>query len=83
MPRDSNLNVDSDAVIAKITELGRCIVYLASPNNPTGNCLARDDFLKICATDCVVVLDEAYAEFSGASLYPALPLTKTLFLVLI
>ena len=68
MPRDSNFNVDSAAVIAKITELGRCIVYLASPNNPTGNCLARDDFLKICATDCVVVLDEAYAEFSGASL---------------
>ena len=43
--------------------------YLASPNNPTGNCLSKPDLLQICAEDCVVVLDEAYAEFAQVSLY--------------
>jgi histidinol-phosphate aminotransferase len=69
VPRDASFNVDAAAVITKISELGRCIVYLASPNNPTGNCLNKADFLAICAADCVVVVDEAYAEFSQASLY--------------
>lgn len=73
VPRDASFNVDADAVIAKINELGRCIVYLASPNNPTGNCLSKHDFNRICATDCIVVLDEAYAEFSGASLCATYP----------
>jgi histidinol-phosphate aminotransferase len=71
VPRDASFNVDATAVISKINELGRCIVYLASPNNPTGNCLRKEDFLRISATDCVIVLDEAYAEFSQASLYDA------------
>ena len=69
VPRDSSFNVDAAAVLSKITELGRCIVYLASPNNPTGNCLSTVDLLRICAADCVVVLDEAYAEFAQASLF--------------
>jgi histidinol-phosphate/aromatic aminotransferase/cobyric acid decarboxylase-like protein len=64
VPRDPSFNVDAAAVAAKVRELGRCIVYLASPNNPTGNCLSKKDFLQICASDCVVVLDEAYAEFA-------------------
>jgi hypothetical protein len=80
VPRDASFNVDAAAVIAKISELGRCIIYLASPNNPTGNCLSKEDFLRICATDCVVVLDEAYAEFSQASLYDAAaPLDNVIF----
>lgn len=43
------------------------IVFLCSPNNPTGQLLDRDDVLRIVttlATRAVVVVDEAYAEFS-------------------
>ncbi len=43
------------------------LVFLCSPNNPTGQLLDRDAVMKIVtalATRAVVVVDEAYAEFS-------------------
>lgn len=42
------------------------MVFLCSPNNPTGNSLARDVILDICASlpETMVVVDEAYIEFS-------------------
>jgi histidinol-phosphate aminotransferase len=58
--------LDVDAVITA----GRSakIVFLCSPNNPTGNLLDEADLLRICrslATDALVCVDEAYVEFSG------------------
>lgn len=48
------------------------LVFLCSPNNPTGQLLDRDAVLRVAdalATRAVVVVDEAYAEFStGESL---------------
>lgn len=53
------------------------LVFLCSPNNPTGRNLARADVLQIVdalAGRAVVVVDEAYAEFSlSESLVSALP----------
>jgi len=42
------------------------IIFLCSPNNPTGNSLKRDVILDICASlpETLVVVDEAYIEFS-------------------
>jgi histidinol-phosphate aminotransferase len=44
------------------------IVYLCTPNNPTGNALAAADVaavIEACRDRALVVVDEAYAEFSG------------------
>ena len=44
------------------------IVFLCSPNNPTGNALARgeiEELLAALAGKALVVVDEAYIEFSG------------------
>ncbi|HEX5420703.1 MAG TPA: histidinol-phosphate transaminase, partial [Gammaproteobacteria bacterium] len=44
------------------------IVFLCSPNNPTGQALPRQDIERICgalAGRAVVVIDEAYHEFSA------------------
>ncbi len=44
------------------------IVFLCSPNNPTGSLLDESDIIAICralAGRAVVCLDEAYLEFSG------------------
>ncbi len=41
------------------------LVFLASPNNPSGNWLPDDDLRRLLALPIVVVLDEAYVEFSG------------------
>ena len=42
------------------------MVFLCSPNNPTGNSLTREAILDICAAlpDTLIVVDEAYIEFA-------------------
>ena len=41
------------------------IIFLCSPNNPSGEVLSEDEVLKYCENDCLVVVDEAYIEFAG------------------
>ena len=60
------------------------IIYICSPNNPTGNLMKEEDIKKIVEfTDRIVFLDEAYIEFSGKSLvkwvekYPNLIIGRT------
>lgn len=71
--------VDVDAVVDAVkTANGRTLVFLASPNNPTGGVVSNEEVKRLCGADprSVVVIDEAYAEFSGvtaASLLDSLP----------
>jgi histidinol-phosphate aminotransferase len=48
------------------------LFFLANPNNPTGTLVPRAALKKIiaAATHTVVILDEAYAEFAGATAIP-------------
>ncbi|HEX2865759.1 MAG TPA: histidinol-phosphate transaminase [Ignavibacteriales bacterium] len=42
------------------------IIFLCSPNNPTGNLLRKEDVLKLAETfNCVIAVDEAYVDFAG------------------
>lgn len=41
------------------------LLFLASPNNPTGNRLDEDEIVRLLALDIIVVIDEAYIEFAG------------------
>lgn len=42
------------------------ILFICSPNNPTGNDLSRGEIEEIISkTNCIVAVDEAYGEFSG------------------
>lgn len=47
----------------------RGLVFIASPNNPTGGIITRAQLTKLCrgASKALVVIDEAYAEFSDAT----------------
>jgi histidinol-phosphate aminotransferase len=62
------------------------LIFLCSPNNPTGNLLRREDILALCAaTPAVVVVDEAYFDFaqsesvmSAVDKYPNLVVLRTL-----
>ena len=67
--------LDAEAVVAACTPATR-LVFLCSPNNPTGNVLDPDaigQVLRSLAGRSVVVLDEAYVEFAAAgSLTPLL-----------
>jgi len=49
------------------------MVFVAYPNNPTANLWNRDDLLRIISsTDAIVVVDEAYFDFSSSTLLPYL-----------
>jgi histidinol-phosphate aminotransferase len=49
------------------------VVFVCSPNNPTGNAQPVDAVASLCeASDGLVVVDEAYGEFGGASAAPLL-----------
>ena len=51
------------------------MIFLCSPNNPTSNSLRREDILYIIRNfDGIVIIDEAYIDFSiGRSLLPEMP----------
>jgi histidinol-phosphate aminotransferase len=44
---------------------GAKLIFVASPNNPTGNRLSRGELDRLLATRLLVVVDEAYIEFAG------------------
>lgn len=59
-----DFSLDPDAVLAAVDERTR-MIFLCSPNNPTSNSLDRDAILKIVdGVNCLVVVDEAYIDFS-------------------
>jgi histidinol-phosphate aminotransferase len=68
---DSQMRFPLDAVVAALKKRPR-VFFLANPNNPTGTLVAPAALRKILtsARKTVVVLDEAYAEFSGFSSLP-------------
>jgi len=75
VPRDKAYNVDVDAVKSALDKRTK-VVFIASPNNPTGNVTKSDAVLELLKTGVIVVVDEAYYEFSGqtfALLVPANP----------
>jgi histidinol-phosphate aminotransferase len=46
---------------------GAKLLFIATPNNPTGNSLPRDQLERLLSHDAMIVVDEAYAEFTGES----------------
>src|SRR5258708_12516775 len=60
-----------EGVVAALASKPR-VLFVANPNNPTGTLLQLNAIEAIAnaATDTVVVIDEAYAEFSGVTVVP-------------
>lgn len=49
------------------------LIFLASPNNPTGNRMSRDELQQLLATGLLVVVDEAYIEFASGGGHSGTP----------
>jgi histidinol dehydrogenase len=61
-----DFGLDADALLAT----GARVIYICSPNNPTGNAFDRESIERVIrAAPGVVILDEAYAEFMGGGLF--------------
>jgi len=65
MDEEQDFAIDVDAMLAACEEDTK-VVFVCSPNNPTGTPLARADLLRLLAArrdKSLVVVDEAYIEF--------------------
>jgi len=65
IPRGPDFEVPTD-----VPE-GIKMIFICSPNNPTGDIIPEEDLRRIVeGTDAIVFLDEAYAEFSDENFLP-------------
>jgi histidinol-phosphate aminotransferase len=71
VPRRADFSLDIDAV--RQASRNAKALLVASPNNPSGNSLRSDELDALLATGLLVVVDEAYVEFAGASFAPRVP----------
>lgn len=82
---NSDYSLDANKVLAA-TNKNTKLIFLCSPNNPTGNLLNKDEVKKILASfNGIVIIDEAYIDFSPADSwlsdldkYPNLVILQTL-----
>ncbi|MDA7842006.1 histidinol-phosphate transaminase [Gammaproteobacteria bacterium] len=68
VPLRNNFSLDIKLMLEKIKDLNPAIIFLAYPNNPTGNLWSKEDIEAIIKqSNGVVVVDEAYGAFSRES----------------
>lgn len=73
--RNDDFSLDAEGVAAEVARTNPDIVFLCTPNNPTGTSIGLD-VIEAAYDNCsgIVIVDEAYAEFSR----PAKPSAMTL-----
>jgi histidinol-phosphate aminotransferase len=75
---DFGINVE--AIKAAITGKTR-IIFVANPNNPTGNLVYEKDILELIKIGLPLVIDEAYYEFAGRSVVSLVPRYENLIVL--
>jgi histidinol-phosphate aminotransferase len=66
--RRSDFSLDPERIEAAVRADGRAkILFVCSPNNPDGSVVPDDVLRRLLKLPVLVVLDEAYAEFSGGT----------------
>ncbi|BDU05878.1 histidinol-phosphate transaminase [Nocardia cyriacigeorgica] len=64
--RSADFSLDIDTALAAIAERGPDVVFVTSPNNPTGHSVPSAELARIlAAAPGIVIVDEAYGEFSA------------------
>jgi len=81
---DKNFEINLDETLAVIEKIQPKLIFIAYPNNPTGNAFDRGAIKKIIeASDALIVVDEAYYAYarnsflSEISSYPNMVLLRT------
>jgi histidinol-phosphate aminotransferase len=71
--RATDFALDTEALLRAMRETEPAILFLAVPNNPTGNAFDAEDLVRVIrAAPGLVVIDEAYAPFCSTSFLPRL-----------
>jgi histidinol dehydrogenase len=67
-PRRDDFGLDMDRAVAAVEKHRPDLLFVTSPNNPTGGSLAPDEIRRLVrAAPGIVVVDEAYAEFAAVT----------------
>jgi len=76
VPRTEDFTLDMTGMKKALTERTK-VIFVASPNNPTGNTATKKEIEELIDTGRVVVVDEAYFEFTSnvtmVNLVPSCP----------
>jgi histidinol-phosphate aminotransferase len=73
VPLTAPFQFDVDCISERAVRDRADVIILCSPNNPTGCRIATDDLLRLGrAFDGLIIVDEAYHEFSGQTVVPLL-----------
>ncbi len=73
VPLNEDFDLEADVIIKKANQSRASLIFLACPNNPTGNRFSERAVKKILDNvNAAVVVDEAYYSFSGKSWLPQL-----------
>ncbi len=66
---NEDFQIDIESVKPKLNDSNLKLIFVCSPNNPTGNSIHRETILEITKNfDGIVVVDEAYSDFTDSSL---------------
>jgi len=73
VPLTDTFDLDADQMLKKARDRRVKVIFLACPNNPTGNRFSDSAVKKVLANaEAAVVIDEAYFSFSGETYLPLL-----------
>jgi histidinol-phosphate aminotransferase len=65
VPRRADFSLDVPAIEAAAAASAARVLFLTSPNNPTGNLLPPEQLERLLNLPLLLVVDEAYLEFAG------------------
>ncbi len=82
VPLSSDFDIVPDEIISASKIRDRNIIFICYPNNPTGSSFSREAILDVVENSgALVVIDEAYYEFSGKTFLPLLADYENLILL--
>lgn len=66
VPRNPDFSLDVDGILEAAGKFSPKLIFLTSPNNPDGSLIPQPVLQRLLTLPALIVLDEAYIEFSGA-----------------
>jgi histidinol-phosphate aminotransferase len=82
VPRNTDFSLDVEGIEKTVRENDIKLLFLCSPNNPDGSLIPQETINRLLDLPLVVVLDEAYIEFSGVeSMAKRVPETSNLIVL--
>ena len=82
VPLDKNFKIPTIKLLNKYVTKDTKIIYICNPNNPTGNFIATNQEIEqLLKLNLIIVVDEAYFEFSGKTAISLLKKNENLIIL--